>query len=160
MANTLSRRLWLKRSALAAAILPVSSWYDPVRAMGKYYSPQQLNSAGAIRLNLNENAYGPSEAARKAVMESLSDANRYPRQFIANLKNEIAKREGLSADHVMITAGSTELLGLAGLYFGNVITGTLGIVLLVLAVVFLLTSLVGFCPIYALLGMNTCPAKK
>ena len=118
MANTLSRRLWLKRSALAAAILPVSSWYDPVRAMGKYYSPQQLNSAGAIRLNLNENAYGPSEAARKAVMESLSDANRYPRQFIANLKNEIAKREGLSADHVMITAGSTELLGLAGLYFG------------------------------------------
>ena len=49
---------------------------------------------------------------------------------------------------------------IAGLYFGNVITGTVGIVLLVLAVVFLLTSLVGFCPIYALLGMNTCPAKK
>lgn len=49
---------------------------------------------------------------------------------------------------------------IAGLYFGNVITGTVGIVLLVLAVVFLLTSLAGFCPIYALLGMNTCPAKK
>lgn len=49
---------------------------------------------------------------------------------------------------------------IAGLYFGNVIMGTVGIVLLVLAVVFLLTSLAGFCPIYALLGMNTCPAKK
>lgn len=49
---------------------------------------------------------------------------------------------------------------IAGLYFGNIITGTMAIVLMVLAVVFLLTSLVGFCPIYALLGMNTCPAKR
>ncbi|HUR30099.1 MAG TPA: aminotransferase class I/II-fold pyridoxal phosphate-dependent enzyme, partial [Saprospiraceae bacterium] len=118
MSNTISRRLWLKRSALAAAILPVSSWYDPVGAMGKYYSPQQLFAAGSIRLNSNENAYGPSDAARHAIMESLAEANRYPRQFITNLKNEIAKREGVTADHVMITAGSTELLGLAGLYFG------------------------------------------
>jgi histidinol-phosphate aminotransferase len=118
MTNTISRRLWLKRSALAAAILPVSSWYDPVRSMGKYYSPQQLYAAGSIRLNSNENAYGPSDAARQAIMESLSEANRYPRQFISYLKNEVAKREGVTPEHVMITAGSTELLGLAGLYFG------------------------------------------
>lgn len=49
---------------------------------------------------------------------------------------------------------------IAGLYFGNIITGTLGLVLLVLAVVFLLTSLVSFCPLYALFGLNTCPVKK
>lgn len=49
---------------------------------------------------------------------------------------------------------------IAGLYFGNVITGTLAIVLMVLAVVFLLTSLIGFCPLYALFGMNTCGVKK
>lgn len=47
----------------------------------------------------------------------------------------------------------------AVLYFTNIITGTVGIVLLVLAGVFVLTSLVGFCPIYALLGINTCPKK-
>ncbi|MBZ0097744.1 MAG: DUF2892 domain-containing protein, partial [Taibaiella sp.] len=46
---------------------------------------------------------------------------------------------------------------IAGLYFGNIITGTLGLVLLVLAVVFLLTSLVSFCPLYAIFGLNTCP---
>lgn len=46
------------------------------------------------------------------------------------------------------------------LYFTNVITGTLGIVLLVLAGVFVLTSFVGFCPLYALVGLNTCPVKK
>jgi hypothetical protein len=48
---------------------------------------------------------------------------------------------------------------IAFLYFTNVITGTLGLVLLVLAAIFVLTSFVGFCPIYALLGINTCPRK-
>lgn len=49
---------------------------------------------------------------------------------------------------------------IAVLYFTNIITGTLGIVLLVLAVVFVLTSVVSFCPLYTLLGLNTCPANK
>lgn len=48
----------------------------------------------------------------------------------------------------------------AVLYFTNTITGTLGIILLVVAAVFVLTSLVSFCPLYTLLGINTCPAKK
>jgi hypothetical protein len=48
----------------------------------------------------------------------------------------------------------------AALYFTNVVTGTFGIVLLVLAVVFAATALVGFCPLYALFGLNTCPVKK
>lgn len=42
------------------------------------------------------------------------------------------------------------------LFFMKVISGTLGIVLLVLAGVFLLTSLVSFCPLYTLFGINTC----
>jgi len=46
------------------------------------------------------------------------------------------------------------------LFFTKVITGTLGIVLLVLAVVFLITSLVSFCPLYTLVGCNTCKVKK
>ena len=48
----------------------------------------------------------------------------------------------------------------AVLYFTNVVTGILGIVLLVLAGVFVLTSLVSFCPLYTLVGLNTCTAKK
>ncbi|MEQ8304060.1 MAG: DUF2892 domain-containing protein [Cyclobacteriaceae bacterium] len=46
------------------------------------------------------------------------------------------------------------------LYFTGTIPGTLGLVLVVLSVVFVLTSLVSFCPLYAIVGMNTCPAKK
>jgi uncharacterized membrane protein len=46
------------------------------------------------------------------------------------------------------------------LYFTGTISGTVGIVLLVLAGVFLVTSLVSFCPLYAIVGLNTCPVKK
>ncbi|MFZ7145503.1 MAG: YgaP family membrane protein, partial [Bacteroidota bacterium] len=45
---------------------------------------------------------------------------------------------------------------IAGLYFSNVITGTLGIILMIFAIVFLLTSLISFCPLYTLIGANTC----
>lgn len=48
----------------------------------------------------------------------------------------------------------------AVLYFTNILTGTLGIVLLVIAGIFTITSLVGFCPLYKLVGLNTCPVKK
>ncbi len=46
------------------------------------------------------------------------------------------------------------------LYFTNTITGTLGIVLLVLAGVFVLTSLVSICPLYKIVGLNSCPVNK
>jgi hypothetical protein len=46
------------------------------------------------------------------------------------------------------------------LYFTGTVTGTLGIVLLVLAGVFLLTSVVGMCPLYSLLGISTCKVKS
>lgn len=47
----------------------------------------------------------------------------------------------------------------AALYFSGTVAGTLGLVLVVLGGVFLLTSLLGFCPLYTLVGINTCPAK-
>jgi hypothetical protein len=49
---------------------------------------------------------------------------------------------------------------IAVLYFTNVISGTVGIVLLVLAGVFVLTSLISFCPLYTIIGLNTCSKKK
>jgi hypothetical protein len=46
-----------------------------------------------------------------------------------------------------------------GLYFMNVITGTLAIVLLVLAGVFIITGLIKFCPLYLPFGINTSKNK-
>ena len=45
------------------------------------------------------------------------------------------------------------------LYFTGTLTGTVGIVTLVVAGVFLLTSSVSFCPLYTILGLNTCGVK-
>lgn len=48
----------------------------------------------------------------------------------------------------------------AGLYFGGIVTGTLGLVLLILGGVFVATSLISFCPLYTIVGINTCATKK
>ena len=48
----------------------------------------------------------------------------------------------------------------AVLYFTKTVEGTFGIILLILGAVFLLTSFLSFCPLYTLIGINTCPAKK
>ena len=49
---------------------------------------------------------------------------------------------------------------IGSLYYTNVISGTLGIVLLVLAGVFVLTSFIGFCPLYAPFKMSTATKDK
>jgi hypothetical protein len=46
------------------------------------------------------------------------------------------------------------------LYFTGTVSGTLGYVLLGLGGVFVLTSAIGFCPLYTILGVRTCPAPK
>ena len=47
----------------------------------------------------------------------------------------------------------------AVLYFTGTVTGTIGLVLLVLGGVFLFTSIISFCPLYTLVGINTCKTK-
>ncbi len=49
---------------------------------------------------------------------------------------------------------------LAILSYTGVLSGTLGIIALVLAAVFVLTSAMSFCPLYAIFGMSTCPVEK
>lgn len=43
----------------------------------------------------------------------------------------------------------------AYLYFGGVVTGTFGIILVVLGAILLITSVLGFCPLYVLLKIST-----
>jgi hypothetical protein len=46
------------------------------------------------------------------------------------------------------------------LYFTGTVEGTLGVALLVLGGVFVLTAVLGWCGLYAIFGMSTCPAKR
>lgn len=47
----------------------------------------------------------------------------------------------------------------AYLYFSGTVTGTLGLVLVILGGVFAITSIVGYCPLYSIVGINTCKRK-
>lgn len=46
------------------------------------------------------------------------------------------------------------------LYFNGIVSGTVGLVLVAVSVIFLLTSLVSFCPLYTLFGLSTNPLKQ
>ena len=49
---------------------------------------------------------------------------------------------------------------IAVLYFMNIIPGALGTVLILIAGIFLLTSLVSFCPLYLPFGLSTCKTEN
>jgi hypothetical protein len=46
------------------------------------------------------------------------------------------------------------------LYFTNIISGTLAIVLLIVSAIFIFTSIISFCPLYKILGKKTCAIKN
>ncbi|MEQ9448407.1 MAG: histidinol-phosphate transaminase [Rhodospirillaceae bacterium] len=71
-----------------------------------------------IRLSLNENPFGPPESAKLAMRAAVDDAWSYTHDDAEKLRNLIAEREGLRSYNVMITAGSAEVLKIAGLVFG------------------------------------------
>lgn len=51
-------------------------------------------------------------------------------------------------------------IALIVLFYLEIITGTLGIVALILALVLAITSLVSFCPIYAVFGLSSCKNEE
>ena len=71
-----------------------------------------------LRLNWNENPYGPSKKAIFAVTDDLQDANRYPDSKVGKHKSLIGKLHGLSENEVLVSAGFTEILSLLGQHVG------------------------------------------
>src|SRR5690349_17041275 len=63
--------------------------------------------AAPIRLNANENPLGLSPAARRAILEDLGEANRYPRQARTDLIAALAEKHGVAAEQIQLGCGST-----------------------------------------------------
>ncbi|NJM53637.1 MAG: aminotransferase class I/II-fold pyridoxal phosphate-dependent enzyme [Blastocatellia bacterium] len=73
-----------------------------------------------IKLTSNENPYGFSPKAKQALIDSLDDGNRYANpDLVAKLEQEIAKREGLKPENVVLGTGSGEVLCMAAVAFGQ-----------------------------------------
>jgi histidinol-phosphate aminotransferase len=71
-----------------------------------------------VRLNSNENPYGPSDLARKAIAQIIGETNRYPFETAAKFKEVLAAKEGVTPDHILVGAGSSDLLCATGSAFG------------------------------------------
>lgn len=85
----------------------------------KANSATALSSVDVLRLCYNENPYGPSPMAHKAIMEQIQFGNHYPRPMIGALKKAIAEENKLTEDHVLLAPGSASILQLVGLWVGQ-----------------------------------------
>ncbi|HET7876260.1 MAG TPA: histidinol-phosphate transaminase [Methylomirabilota bacterium] len=67
-----------------------------------------------IKLASNENPLSPSDKVLKAITAALSHLNRYPDGSGYYLRHALARRHGLTADHVILGNGSNDLIELVG----------------------------------------------
>ena len=124
---SLSRRSFLRRSAAVAATAPLLQHlsYDfcdaapgePVDFSGGY-------APGALRLNRNENPFGPSPVAIEAIRQGLSQANRYV--ISTPLRKKLAEIHGVEDKAILLSSGSGELPRLVPITFlrsgGNIVS--------------------------------------
>ncbi len=123
MESPLSRRHWFKSAfAMSAGLAVSSSLLNRLEAAPMSQAERAffaMKGTGAkVRLNSNENPYGPSKKAKEAVTQILSEANRYQFQTQEALRKKIAEREGVDPSYIMFGSGSGEILCLMGAAYG------------------------------------------
>ena len=75
-------------------------------------------SGGPIRLDANENPYGPSDGARRAAEEALlRSANRYPDEAAREMRQAVAAHHGVALEQVVLGCGSSQILQMADASF-------------------------------------------
>jgi histidinol-phosphate aminotransferase len=118
MSNRMTRRQWLSRTGLALGGTALAGcWGLNLTAC----APEEQTASVPIRMMFNENPYAPSEKARQAMTKAFEEANLYSfsrGDAVDKLKDIMAQKVGLTPDHILISAGSTEILRVVGLITG------------------------------------------
>jgi len=112
--QTLSRRSFSK-------VIGVSAVFTALQARNSVKGSWLLPSstANVVRLSSNENPYGPSAAALKAMTDGFSLAWRYPDEYADMLADELARGHNVLLDQVLLGDGSGEILKLCSAAFTN-----------------------------------------
>ena len=141
MSHNPDRRKWLKTGAALTAgmALAPAAFGKAEKRAGKIkdYSQLRLQPSGLTRaenidlpkmkarLLANENPFGPSKSAKQALKDAIDNSFRYgfgeKKQFV----EMIAEKEGVTPDHILLGAGSTELLNAASWYYSHMGKGKL-----------------------------------
>jgi histidinol-phosphate aminotransferase len=123
---SISRRGFLRSSIAATAAVPFLEhlsldFCDAAPDIVDYFMGYAPN---AIRLNRNENPFGPSPMAVEAIKQGLGEANRYVQA--GQLRKALAEKHGVDEDMVLLGCGSTELLNSVPLAYlregGNIVS--------------------------------------
>jgi histidinol-phosphate aminotransferase len=109
------------RFSLGAATASAVQWPLTGVSAALLFEPSRLQQdLGLIRLNSNENAYGPSARVGDAVRSAVGSSNRYPYMQYDALAEGIANLHHLEPDQILLGCGSTEVLRVAASAFlGN-----------------------------------------
>ena len=117
--NLLSRRKFaqlLGAGATYAVAQRGVSWGAPLRAADtlRHFT---FTPAGVVRLSANENPYGPSPMALKAMTDAFSISCRYPDEHADVLIAALAKLNGVDRNQILLGNGSGEILKLCAAAF-------------------------------------------
>jgi histidinol-phosphate aminotransferase len=113
-----SRRGFLRLLGAGTAAGVAVRWplTDHLRA-GRFEPSRPGQDDGLIRLNSNENTYGPSPKVVEVMKSSIGSANRYPRTEYNSLAERIATASRVKPEQVLLGCGSTEILRMAAFAF-------------------------------------------
>jgi histidinol-phosphate aminotransferase len=139
-----SRRNWLKKGTLtlgALALVPHEIWssnveiaqntnntflYNTNNYFNEFTPPVLKEETSLTILRANENPYGPPPKSAEAFQKEVFGGNRYSWKTLTNLKEIIAKNEGIDTDQILMGPGSSDLLEKVAMVFfqkgGNVIS--------------------------------------
>jgi histidinol-phosphate aminotransferase len=142
--SMISRRDLLRRGALLAGGLPFAgSIFNQLQAApsvnghaftsfaSEGWSERDiaLNAVEPLKARLfaNENPFGPSDLAKKAITDTLPFAYQYPMRAMGDLTSKIAAFEKIKQENILLAAGSTPLLMAAALAYckpgTNIVSG-------------------------------------
>ncbi len=110
----MQRRDFFRNTALTASAFYLSPFTGESSALAAT-TVEMPPSDGWLHLGSNENPYGPSKATLKAMRAALTLGNRYGMKRAGQLREQLAQKHGVSADNILLGAGSSEILGLTTL---------------------------------------------
>lgn len=96
------------------------SWQDKLRQVEPYVAGEQPKINNMIKLNTNENPYGPCKQIKDILKEiDIEKLKLYPNSDGEELRHALAKYHGLKDEQVFLGNGSDEVLALTFLTFFN-----------------------------------------
>lgn len=94
------------------------TWRDNIRTVEPYTPGEQPKDKNVIKLNTNENPYGPSPRV-SLLQEDMEELRLYPDPAAALLTDGIADYHGVDAGQVFVGVGSDDVLAMAFMTFFN-----------------------------------------